>query len=144
HYYCWDRPDNLNSIQHFLDYREKFNTPVWVGETGEKNNAIYWATTQYFEYNNIGWSFCPCKKMDTHNTPYSIVKPEGWDAIAEYTRNDSIKPSKELAEKAFNELLENIKLENCTYYPDVVNSILRTVPAKIEAENYGHNGYGVS
>lgn len=143
HYYCWNKPDNLNSIQYFTDMRKKLKTPVWIGETGEKNNTIYWATTQYFEYNNMGWSFWPWKKMDTRNTPYSINKPSGWDQVAAYT-GDGPKPSPEVAKKAFNELIENIKLVNCVYYPDVVNSIFRQVPVKVQAENYGHRGLNLS
>ena len=143
HYYCWNRPDNLNDISKFLSHREKLNTPVWVGETGEKGNTIYWATTQYFEANNIGWSFWPWKKMDTKNTPYSIKRPENWEKIVDYSHGKE-KPSSEIAQSAFNELIENIKLSNCVYFPDVVNSIFRRTPVKIEAENYGHQGYNTS
>jgi hypothetical protein len=143
HYYCWSRPDNLNNIDEFLKKRNKLNTPVWVGETGEKGNAIYWATSQYFAANNIGFSFWPWKKMDTQNTPYSIKKPVNWDLIAAYTRGES-KPNSVLAEKALNELLENIKLSNCSYFGDVCNAILTRVPGKIEAENYGQDGFNRS
>jgi endoglucanase len=139
HFYCWERPTKLNDISRFIEHRKRLNTPVWVGETGEKDNAIHWATTQYFEANNIGWSFWPWKKMDTTNTPYSIKPPEGWDAIRAYTRGGD-KPSAEAAQKAFGQLVENIKLENCVYFPDVVNAIFRRVPGKVEAENYGHDG----
>jgi len=139
HYYCWDRPDNLKSVKEFIARRDELNAPIWVGETGEKGNAIYWGTTQYFEANNIGWSFWPWKKMDTRNTPYSINKPADWDEIRAYSEGKD-KPSKETAKKAFGELIENIKLENCVYFPDVVNAILRRVPGKVEAENYGHEG----
>jgi endoglucanase len=143
HYYCWDRPDNLKSVREFITRRDELNTPIWVGETGEKGNTIYWGTTQYFETNNIGWSFWPWKKMDTRNTPYSINKPAGWDEIRAYSQGKD-KPSKESAKRAFDELIENIKLENCEYFPDVVNAILRRVPGKVEAENYGHEGLNKS
>ena len=143
HYYCWDPVETLKGIDNFLTRREQLNTPVWVGETGEKGNTIYWGTTQYFEANNIGWSFWPWKKMDTVNTPYSIKRPTGWDQVVAVSRGKD-KPSREAAQKALNELLENIKLENCIYYPDVVNAILRRVPGKVEAENYGHEGKGKS
>jgi endoglucanase len=143
HYYCWDRPSKLNDITRFLDQRRKLNAPVWVGETGEKDNAIYWATTQYFEAHNIGWSFWPWKKMETTNTPYSIKTPEGWDAIRAYTQNGT-RPSGEAAQKAFDQLIENIKLANCVYCPDVVNAIFRRVPGRVEAENYGCEGPGQS
>ncbi|NJO92090.1 MAG: cellulase family glycosylhydrolase [Chloroflexia bacterium] len=143
HYYCWDRPDNLNSINYFLKKRDTLNTPVWVGETGEKGNTIYWATAQYFETNNIGFSFWPWKKMDTQNTPYSIKKPENWDVIAEYS-NGGEKPDTIIAEIALTEFLENIKLKNCMFFPDVVNAVFYRVPGKIEAENYGHLGFNKS
>jgi endoglucanase len=143
HYYCWDNPDNLKEISYFLNKQKELNKPMWVGETGERNNGIYYATTQYFEKHNIGWSFWPWKKMDTKNTPYSIKAPEGWDDIAAYSRKGE-RVSRVNPEKVFNELLENIKLENCEYFPDVVNSMLRRVPLKLEAENYGHDGYLIS
>ncbi|MBK7562162.1 MAG: cellulase family glycosylhydrolase [Chitinophagaceae bacterium] len=140
HYYCWGRPDNLNNIDEYLKKRKELNTPVWVGETGEKGNAIYWATSQLFAANNIGYSFWPWKKMDTKNTPYSIKKPNQWDLISEYTKGGP-RPDSLVAEKALNELLENIKIANCDYFEDVCNAILTRVPAKIEAENYGHDGF---
>jgi endoglucanase len=143
HYYCWDRPSKLNDISRFLNRRKELNAPVWVGETGEKDNAIYWATMQYFETNNIGWSFWPWKKMETTNTPYSIKTPAGWDEIRAYTRSGT-KPAPEAAQKSFDQLIENIKLANCVYFPDVVGAMFRRVPGRVEAENYGHEGLNQS
>ena len=143
HYYCWDNPTTLKSINHYLDYRTRLNAPVWVGETGERDNAIYWATTEYFEANNIGWSFWPWKKMDTRNTPYSIKAPAHWDAIITYSRGGD-KPSPEVAQQAFDEFLANIRLENCVFFPDVVNSMMRRAPARIEAGYYCEEGQNKS
>lgn len=143
HYYCWANPPVLTSIQRFLDDRERFDAPVWVGEIGEKENAIHWATTEYLEANNIGWSFWPWKKMDTRNTPYSIKLPAQWAAVAAYSR-DGEKPSREIAQQAFDELLVNIRLENCVFFPDVVNAMLRRTPGRIEGENFGPDGQNKS
>lgn len=143
HYYCWARPDNLNNIDEYLIKRNELNTPIWAGEMGEKGNAIHWASSQYLETNNIGFSLWPWKKMDTKNTPYSIKKPENWDLISEYTKKGP-KPDSALAEKAFNDLLENIKIANCDYFEDVCNAINTRIPGKIEAENYGFEGYNKS
>ncbi|HEX3008210.1 MAG TPA: cellulase family glycosylhydrolase [Bacteroidales bacterium] len=144
HYYCWDRPDNLNDISYFLNKQKQLNTPVWVGETGEKNNTIYFATAQYFEKNNIGWSFWPWKKMETQNTPYSIKAPEGWDAIVAFSKGESKPETTAKTEKIFQDLINNIKIENCIYFPDVVNAVFRQIPLNVEAENYGHDGYNNS
>lgn len=143
HYYCWDNPTQLKSIQKYLDYRNRFQAPVWAGETGERDNAIYWATTASFEANNIGWSFWPWKKMDTQNTPYSIRPPAQWKQIVDYTRSGP-KPSREIAQQTFDELLHNIRLENCLFFPEVVNAMLRRAPARIEAENYDFQGLNQS
>jgi hypothetical protein len=143
HFYCWDRPTKLNDIGRFVERRKTLNAPVWVGETGEKDNAIYWATTQYFEANNIGWSFWPWKKMEASNGPCSIKAPPGWDAIQAYSRGEA-KPSAEEAQKTFDQLLRNIRLENCVMHPDVVDAMFRRVPGRVEAENYGHDGLNQS
>jgi hypothetical protein len=137
HYYCWNNPEHLNSIDQYLAYRDTLNAPVWVGETGEKASNIYWATTQLFEENNIGWSFWPWKKMDTQNTPYSINKPANWELIADYTRGGE-KPDSATSQLIFNEMLDLIKLQNCEYFEDVTHAIFRMVPGKVEAENYMH------
>jgi len=143
HYYCWDNPAKLNGVQKYLDYRKQFNAPVWVGETGERDNTIYWATTEYFEANNLGWSFWPWKKMDTQNTPCSIKPPADWEKVVAYSRNGQ-KPSREVAQKTFDELLRNIRLEKCVFFPEVVNAMLRQAPTRIQAENFGHEGPGKS
>ena len=143
HYYCWDRPTTLKDISKFLAFRDKVNLPVWAGETGERDEGIYWGTTQYFEHHNIGWSFWPWKKMDTRNTPYSITPPAGWKDIAAYSRGEA-KPAKEAAQEILNQFLQNIRLENCVYRPEVVNAIFRRVPGRVEAENYGADGLGKS
>jgi endoglucanase len=141
HYYCWDDPTHLNDINQYLEARKRLGAPAWAGETGEKDDAIYWGTTDYFEANNIGWSFWPWKKMEARNAPYSFKPPENWNAIRAYSRNaGAAKPSPEIAQKAFNELLQNIQLTNCTFFPDVVNALFHRVPGKVEAENYGHEG----
>ena len=143
HYYCWDNPAKLKGIGQYLRYRDRLDAPVWVGETGERDNAIYWATTEYFEANNIGWSFWPWKKMDAENNPYSVNRPENWGAVVAYSRGGE-KPARDVAKKTFDELLSNIQLAHCTFHPGVVNAMLRRAPARIEAENFGQQGAGVS
>lgn len=143
HYYCWNEPDNLNDISDFISQREMLNAPVWVGETGESNPAIYFATTQYFEKNNIGWAFWPWKKIDNQQVIYSIPSPEGYDKIVEYSHT-GVKPTKELSEKVFTQLLENMKFANCEFRETVTMSLLRKVPQTIYAVNYGHDGNGKS
>lgn len=143
HYYCWSTPAAVKDLQPYLDARARFNVPVWAGEMGEMDNTVHWASTEYLEASNIGWSFWPWKKMATQNTPCSIRPPAQWAAIAAYTHGGE-KPSVETARQAFAELLVNLRLEHCDFFPDVVNALLRRAPGKIEGENYGRDGLNQS
>jgi len=133
----------VKPIEHYLDKGRQFNAPIWVGETGERDAPIYWATTEYFEANNIGWSFWPWKKLGAVNAPCSIKVPGQWQQIMVYS-NGGPKPAAEVAQQAFDELLVNLRLENCDYFPAIVNSMLRRAPVRIEAENYGRQGADIS
>ena len=55
-----------------------------------------------------------------------------------------MKPSREIAQQAFDELLVNLRLENCVFFPDVVNAMLRRTPGRIEGENFGPDGQNKS
>ncbi|HUP11545.1 MAG TPA: cellulase family glycosylhydrolase, partial [Niastella sp.] len=47
------------SIQHILDTRDKYNVPVWLGETGENSNVWFAEAVRLLEANNIGWAWWP-------------------------------------------------------------------------------------
>ena len=146
HYYCWDNPSNLKPISQYLAKRDELHVPIWGGETGERDDTIYWGTTENFDAHNIGWSFWPWKKMMAENGPYSIKAPAHWEEIVRYSQpgEGKEKPSREVATAAFEELLRNVRLENCVFHSDVVNALFRKVPGKVEAEYYGCGGPGVS
>jgi len=143
HYYCWDTPSKVKNIQQYLDFQRRFNVPVWVGETGERDPAIYWATSEYFEANRIGWALWPWKKLDAENCPVSIKRPQGWDKITGFARG-AAKPERAVAQSILDEFLANIRLENCVPHMAVVNSVLRRAPVRVEAENYAWGGLGVA
>jgi aryl-phospho-beta-D-glucosidase BglC (GH1 family) len=143
HYYCWDTPTKVKTIQCYVDYRAQFNRPVWVGETGERDGAIYWATTEYLEANNMGWCFWPWKKMDSGNGPVSANRPKNWESVVSYSRGGA-KPSPAAAQETFNELLDNIRLEKCVVNEKTISAILRRAPGRIEAENFSRGGQGIS
>ncbi|MDR2145731.1 MAG: glycoside hydrolase family 5 protein, partial [Tannerella sp.] len=117
-YWC----DTLQSnIQDFVDFRDSVNLPLYMGETGE--NTFEWiaAWTRLMNSNNIGWHYWPYKKMDSDRCMMNIPKPENWDAIIEYTKQDrssfaairKIRPDQAIVRKAMTDLLENMKFANC-------------------------------
>jgi len=119
----WNASD-ISSIQDYLNYRKKWQRPLWCGEIGENDNGWYQANFKLLEDNDIGWSFWTWKKLDSGNNPYSVRPPDGWNAIQGYASNPgSKKPAASNALATLNGLLENIKLGNCDFNKDAVCSL---------------------
>jgi hypothetical protein len=117
-YWC----DTLQAnIKDFLAFRNKVNLPLYMGETGENTDQWVGGFRRLLEANNIGWHYWPYKKMGRASCMVSVKEPAEWNQIIEYTKKDrssfekirTAKPSPEVIAKAMNELLENIKFENC-------------------------------
>lgn len=114
-------PPVQKEIQEYIDFREKFNVPIWLGESGENTNEWINDFRNLLEQNNIGWCFWPYKKLESERGILSIPKPKGYDQIIEFANNFDV--SYEFIRKnrpAINEVrqilvqyLENCKLENC-------------------------------
>ena len=121
-----------HNIRHFLDFRDKVNLPMYMGETGENTDEWISAWTPLLERNHIGWHYWHYKKMamvttvvgplfPAHASMMSITVPENWNLIMAYSRADrssfdkmrAARPDPALVRKALTELIENMKFENC-------------------------------
>ncbi len=61
------------------------------------------------------------------NNPLEIKRPEGYDELLAYWSGKANKPSETSAWKVLQELLQNIKIEENIYHPDVVDAMIRQV-----------------
>lgn len=108
-------------IQEYVDFRDRYNVPVWLGESGENTDEWIESFRILLESNNIGWSFWPYKKMDSTRGIVSFPKTEEWEHIIKYAESGyrnfeekrSNKPSKEIINNALNDLLNNVLFKNC-------------------------------
>ena len=115
----WSGTDK-KAIQDFIDFREKVNLPLMMGETGENTDEWVEQFRKTLEENNIGWTFWPYKKMVPKSGMMYIPKPENWDLIVDYTKKDrsnfskvrEARPNQALVRKAMLDLLENMKFKN--------------------------------
>lgn len=138
----WNNPDT-ESIQKYIDLREEWNVPIFMGEGGENNPQWYTGAFRMFEDHNISWNFWTWKKMNTQNSPFSIRMPEGWEKLTGYLEGGE-KPSSAEAEAILGEYLDRLPLAACDAYPNVSRSLLRRLPIQIPAEFYGYRGEGIS
>lgn len=112
---------NQEVIQRHLDLREKFNAPIWLGESGENTNEWIKDFRTLLEENNIGWCFWPYKKMNSDRGIVSINQPENFDLIIQFAEGGGFdygyirdnRPDFEKVRTSLKQYLENCKLKNC-------------------------------
>jgi len=110
-------------IQEYIDYREKYNVPIYCGETGENNDGWVREFRDLLDKNQIGWHYWPYKKMESGSCIVTFRVPAGFDKIIEYADKnrtsfkdirDAAPANREQIKQALNGVLENCKFENCT------------------------------
>jgi endoglucanase len=131
----WNSND-LQSIQHILKFREQYNVPVWLGETGENSNVWFMEAVRLFESNNIGWSWWPLKKLGNNN-PLQIKSNVDYNALTDYWNGKTSQaPQKENVYNGLMELAVNTKCERNIVHRDVIDALIRqpfsneTIPFK--------------
>lgn len=112
---------NTGAIQEYLDFRNKHDVPVWMGESGENTDEWITSYRTLLEQDNIGWCFWPYKKLDSTSCVASVNLPEDWDVIVAYANGPRTtfeevrknRPPKEKTQKALADYLERIRIANC-------------------------------
>jgi hypothetical protein len=118
--------NSVGAIQSFLDLRDKYNMPLWLGESGENSNTWFTEAIRLAEKNNIGWAWWQEKKMGINN-PLEIKITPGYQKLLDYWSKKGGKPTREQASEALDELLENLKSENNILHKDVIDAMSRQV-----------------
>ncbi|HET7361198.1 MAG TPA: cellulase family glycosylhydrolase [Salinimicrobium sp.] len=118
--------NNQESLQNVLKLREKYNVPIWMGESGENSNVWFTDAISLLEKNNIGWCWWPLKKIGNNN-PLEIKISPGYQKILNYWNGKAKKPSKQVAFQGLMQLAENSKLKNCIFHKDIIDAMVRQV-----------------
>lgn len=114
--------NNISSIQPYLDFRDRYQVPIWCGETGENSNGWYRRAVRLMETHDIGWAFWPWKKIGNGNNPRTIPPPDNWDLLVAYTRHRTgLSPAE--GEAILREYLINCRLEHCVRHPEVLAAL---------------------
>jgi len=112
---------NQEAIQEYLTFRDKYDVPIWMGESGENTDEWIDSFRKLLEGHNIGWCFWPYKKLAATSCIVSINLPEDWAAIVAFVEGPRTafeevrkrRPLKDKVEKALSDYLEQIKFANC-------------------------------
>jgi hypothetical protein len=116
----WTDP-NRTAIEDYLTFRDKYNVPVWLGESGENTDDWIEKFRELLERNDVGWCFWPYKKMEKSSAVVSFKKPPYWDEVVAFAalprgtglaeKSIAARPSAEHARAALAGLLDNIQLQ---------------------------------
>ncbi len=126
----WTEP-NIDVIQSYIDFRNKYDVPIWLGESGENTNEWIDTFRNVLEENKIGWCFWTYKKLDSNRGVVSIKKPDGWDKIQKFSESDrtsyetlrKITKNRDEILNILSEYLENCKFENCIINKDYIKAL---------------------
>jgi len=117
----WTTPTQ-NVIQPYVDFSNKYQVPIYCGETGENTDEWVMAFRKLLDSNRIGWHFWPYKKIDNARGFVQFNVPEFYDQVIQYAETPKrnfeeirkARPKKiEEIRKALDGFLLNCRFENC-------------------------------
>jgi endoglucanase len=122
-------PNQINLLSNLVAFRNQWQVPVWVGETGENSNEWFAAAVQGLDQQGIGWGHWNIKRVNSgagllRVAPYgSLLTPRGRAA-----------------------LLRNVRFANCQINRDVAVALTQptarqpfaslSIPGTIAATDY--------
>ena len=103
-------------IEDYIAFRERYNVPLWMGESGENTYTWISAFRELLEDNNIGWCFWTYKRLDTERSVVSIERPPEWEQIVAFSEQPRSSfaeirdhhPPRHVVDKALNDFLDHI------------------------------------
>lgn len=110
-----------DAIAEYVAFRDRYNVPVWMGESGENTDDWIRSFRRLLEQNDIGWCFWPYKKLAATSCIVSIDSPAGWDKIVAFADGPrstfeeirTNRPPLNQTKKALDDYLERIRFINC-------------------------------
>lgn len=109
-------------IQPYVDFSNKYNVPIYCGETGENTDQWVDSFRVLLDSNQIGWHFWPYKKIDNSRCFVQFSVPEFYDLVIQFAEAskknfEDIRKSRpkdmEQIRKALTGFLLNCRFENC-------------------------------
>lgn len=123
-------PTDADCIRGFIDFRDKTNRPMYMGEIGHNTDEWMAAFCQTMVENNIGYTFWPYKKI-TNSCFVGVPAPEGWDLIRNFSEAPrstyfevrAARPDQAEARRLMMEFVKNSRFENCVIQSSYIRAI---------------------
>ena len=126
-------PPTQDSVKEYVEFRDKYNVPIWMGESGENTNDWIAKFRKVLDDDEISWTFWPYKKMEADSAPVTFSRPAHWDEIVAYAarhagmgdteKSVAVRPSLEDSKAAFDDLLVKVRFENARPNPKYLEAL---------------------
>ena len=117
--------NNVNSIQGYLNLRNTYNVPLWLGESGENSNTWYTECLTLLQQYDISWSWWTLKKFSTINAPSNVIVTSDYQQLLNYWQGTGTKPTAASATNVLLRMADNLKFNNCIFQKDVIDAMMR-------------------
>ena len=148
---------SLSTIQSYINMRNNYGAPLWMGESGENSNHWYYEVFKLLEENNIGWNFWTHKKVDKITSPYSAYVSPQYQIVIDYLLGNASQPTSDIASMGLTSFANSLKIENCLMRRGVVAALTdpdygettkpyvpHSIPGTIPAAYYDVGARGLS
>ncbi len=117
----WTEPTQ-QVIMEYIDFSNRYNVPMYCGETGENTDEWVEKFRKMLDSNNIGWHFWPYKKLNNTKGIVSFNNPGYYDSLIVYANSTKknfedirkMRPANtDAIRKSLDRFLENCRFKNC-------------------------------
>jgi endoglucanase len=124
----WFEP-NRAAVQEYVNYSNRWNVPVIIGETGEYSDSWNASARKLQERFGMGWIFWSYKNLDSPLAVVTIRKPAHWDLIANAAGSESATlPAPGQAQAILDAYIEAAKFKNVQVNAGYLYSLGLAVP----------------
>lgn len=119
-------------IQQYVNFANKYNVPIYLGESGENNDAWVKGFRNLLDSNRIGWHFWPYKKMKAESGIATFKQPDTYQQLIDYSAKNradfgdirkAVPADKSGITKALEDLLTQCKFENCVFNKGYITAL---------------------
>ena len=129
-YHRYGGDPTKEAIQSFIDFRDKVNLPMYMGEIGHNTDEWMNAFCKIMEENNIGYTFWPYKKVNG-SCFMGITPPEDWSLVVDFAESPRLtfedireaRPDQKISRQILRTFIENSKFENCQIQQGYIDAL---------------------
>jgi len=131
-FHSYPPTNTQRGLQRWDDLRQKYDIPLWHGETGEQDPPweLYARSTQFLEEANVGWNWWTHKKFELSRQPWSIRRTSGFEKILAYWNGEGPRPGKWQAKRWLFKQALLANSTHCDFLPGMVESLHPLDPSR--------------